>query len=158
MPTGDSRPPGSTTVAIDAARLSPRFPPLEKLLVRRGADEDGGDRPAECPPCFDCHFPVFPCVHFSECSDLNGKCVCPVGFGGDDCSTPLCDSLAAGSSRHRKPADTDYCECDAGWMGNNCNVCTADRVCDSLIIGGQNATCHTGTLVVNQNFMQCQVT
>jgi hypothetical protein len=38
------------------------------------------------------------------------------------------------------------------------SVCTRDNVCDSLIVGGANGTCHKSTLVVNQNFMQCQVT
>ncbi|KAJ3330156.1 hypothetical protein HDU76_006308 [Blyttiomyces sp. JEL0837] len=129
---------------------SPSSPSLEVLLA--AAVED------KCPPCFDCHLPVFPCVHFSNCSDINGKCMCPTGFGGDDCSLPLCDSLADGDQRHPKPAGEDYCKCSDGWLGNNCNVCDSDDACNPMIIGNQNGTCYKSTLVVNQNFMQCQVT
>ncbi|KAI9335039.1 hypothetical protein DFJ73DRAFT_852417 [Zopfochytrium polystomum] len=130
------------------ALVSPNYPPL---FLR-------DDRPEECPPCFDCHLQAFPCVHFSTCSDLNGKCVCGAGFGGDDCSTPLCDSLADGNNRHQKPGNEQYCSCKDGWIGNNCNVCRADHVCDSMIIGGQNGTCYSSSLLVSQNYMQCQVT
>ncbi|KAJ3212142.1 hypothetical protein HDU67_004012 [Dinochytrium kinnereticum] len=115
-------------------------------------------RPEECPPCFDCHLSGFPCVHFANCSDVNGKCVCPPGFGGDDCSVPLCDSLADGDQRHQIPAGQQYCECDDGWFGNNCNVCSKDNVCSQMIIGDLPGVCYKSSMAVRQNFMQCQVT
>jgi hypothetical protein len=45
----------------------------------------GGD---DCPPCFNCMLPGFECLHFANCSEYDGKCNCPPGFGGDDCKQP----------------------------------------------------------------------
>lgn len=42
----------------------------------------------ECPPCFNCMLPGFECLHFANCSEYDGKCNCPPGFGGDDCRQP----------------------------------------------------------------------
>lgn len=42
----------------------------------------------DCPPCFNCMLPGFECLHFANCSEYNGKCNCPPGFGGDDCKQP----------------------------------------------------------------------
>jgi len=50
-------------------------------LIKRGEEE-------ECPPCFDCHLEAFPCKQFGNCSDFDGRCQCPPGFGGLDCSKP----------------------------------------------------------------------
>ena len=42
----------------------------------------------QCPPCFDCNSPVYPCLNFGNCSGTTGKCVCSTGFGSNDCSQP----------------------------------------------------------------------
>ena len=66
----------------------------------------------ECPPCsppFNCVLPAFACQNTGEfegcgavrlvgtdhivqltgkCNDYNGQCICPPGFGGEDCSKP----------------------------------------------------------------------
>lgn len=42
----------------------------------------------DCPPCFNCMLPGFECLHFANCSEYDGKCNCPPGFGGDDCKQP----------------------------------------------------------------------
>jgi hypothetical protein len=44
--------------------------------------------PPECPPCFNCLLSKFECLQFGSCSPFDGHCVCPPGFGGDDCSAP----------------------------------------------------------------------
>jgi hypothetical protein len=54
-------------------------------LVKRG-EKTCSEK--ECPPCFDCHLSAFPCSQFGNCSDYDGRCQCPPGFGGLDCSKP----------------------------------------------------------------------
>jgi hypothetical protein len=46
------------------------------------------DKEKECPPCFNCMLPGFECLHFANCSEYDGKCNCPPGFGGNDCKQP----------------------------------------------------------------------
>ncbi|KAI8393321.1 putative ABC transporter [Radiomyces spectabilis] len=115
---------------------------------------DGGDK--DCPPCFNCMLPGFECLHFANCSEYNGKCICPPGFGGDDCKQPLCGGLDDG--HNRTPRQNDHCDCPEGWEGINCNVCSMDSVCDSLVPTGQNGTCYRGGLTVFENHQMCNVT
>ena len=93
------------------------------------------DPPAGCPPpstCFNCMLPGYSCFHYAKCSEFSGRCECPAGFGGDDCSQPgklflsfcviyflVCNSLAEGDKR--KIREGDRCECTPGWTGINCN-------------------------------------
>ncbi|CAG8443584.1 9688_t:CDS:10 [Ambispora gerdemannii] len=114
-------------------------------------------KPEECPPCFDCHLSTFECSHFANCSDFDGKCQCPPGFGGEDCSKPLCNSLADGPKRLPRGIN-QTCECSEGWTGINCNVCQTDLACDPLVPTGANGTCYKGGLTVNENFQMCDVT
>ncbi|CAB4384530.1 hypothetical protein RhiirA5_476344 [Rhizophagus irregularis] len=110
----------------------------------------------ECPPCFNCHLPVFECSHFTSCNDYNGKCTCLPGFGGEDCSKPVCNSLADGTNRRLRGKDK-VCECSEGWEGINCNVCKTDSACDPMVSTKQNGTCYKGGLTVYENFQMCDV-
>ncbi|CAG8671805.1 12165_t:CDS:10, partial [Racocetra persica] len=114
------------------------------------------ERDPKCPPCFDCHLKDFPCSHFTNCSDFSGRCECPPGFTGNDCSLPACNSLADGPNRKAREAD-QFCKCSEGWGGINCNVCNADRACDSMVATGMNGTCYKGGLIVHENFQMCNV-
>jgi hypothetical protein len=116
----------------------------------------GDKRPPECPPCFNCNLADFPCHQFANCTASNGRCACPPGWGGDDCTDPLCASLSKG--KDRPPRTGDKCECDEGWEGINCNVCNSNNVCNSLVAGGEGGVCYTGGLVVHENYQQCDVT
>ncbi|KIV94382.1 hypothetical protein PV10_02154 [Exophiala mesophila] len=109
-----------------------------------------------CPRCFDCHYDEFHCQQFANCSSLNGKCVCPPGFGGDDCSEPLCGSLADG--KNRSPRQGDHCDCKDGWEGVNCNVCTTNDACDAMTLFGRGGVCYQKGLVVHENYQMCNVT
>ncbi|KAG1452624.1 hypothetical protein G6F46_009699 [Rhizopus delemar] len=100
--------------------------------------------------------PGFECLHFANCSEYDGKCNCPPGFGGDDCRQPLCGALSDG--RDRVPRENNHCDCPDGWEGINCNVCKTDSVCDSLVPTGQNGTCYRGGLTVFENYQMCNVT
>ncbi|KAK3309914.1 uncharacterized protein B0T15DRAFT_17866 [Chaetomium strumarium] len=114
------------------------------------------DRPKDCPPCFNCNLPIYSCGQFAPCSEYSGKCNCPAGFGGDNCLEPLCGSLARGPDRSVRQGKS--CECDEGWTGINCNVCTSDRACDAMTETGDGGVCYTGGEVVKQNYQMCDVT
>lgn len=114
------------------------------------------DRPPDCPPCFNCLLPAFECAQYATCNKYNGKCSCPPGFGGEDCSQPVCGSLADG--RERLPRTQDQCDCKEGWEGINCNVCRTDEACDALMPEGEGGVCYKQALVVNENYQMCDVT
>ncbi|RAL61871.1 hypothetical protein DID88_002934 [Monilinia fructigena] len=105
-----------------------------------------GDRPDDCPPCFNCLLPAFTCGQYSDCNQYNGKCSCPPGFGGDDCLQPVCGSLADGQDRPMRT--TDSCACEDGWTGINCNVCTNDKACNALMPDKEGGVCYQNGEVV----------
>lgn len=53
-------------------------------------------RPDNCPPCFNCLLDAFPCSHFAPCNPYDGRCSCPPGFAGDNCSVPGTVLLSVG--------------------------------------------------------------
>ncbi|RDL38807.1 uncharacterized protein BP5553_03147 [Venustampulla echinocandica] len=114
------------------------------------------DRPDNCPPCFNCLLPAFDCGQYSDCNQFNGKCACPPGYGGDDCLAPVCGSLAHGKDRPMRQGD--YCECDDGWTGINCNVCTNNQACNALMPEGEGGVCYQNGEVVKENYQMCDVT
>lgn len=120
----------------------------------------------KCPPCFNCMLPAFTCGQYGQCDEYNGQCQCPPGWGGIDCLTPQCDSLADGEQR-RLREDGKECECKDGWGGINCNVCQTDDACigfplygqpTSLEEGTSNMTCYKGGMTVFNNHQMCNVT
>lgn len=114
------------------------------------------DRPDECPPCFNCMLPAFSCKQFATCNEFNGRCECPDGFGGDDCSEPVCGGLSDG--RNRPIRQGDECQCKEGWGGINCNMCEENDACDAFMPGGEAGTCYKGGILVNKNHQMCDVT
>ncbi|PWN42701.1 hypothetical protein IE81DRAFT_119342 [Ceraceosorus guamensis] len=140
-------------------------------------------RPSSCPPCpepscFNCKLPKFNCAQFGDCRDYDGQCTCPVGFGGQDCLSPLCGSPIDGDRRFPKDEEDKngkMCECAPGFFGLNCNVCvpppgdanltlpaSSVNPCAEFKLGGErlgeNATCYTGGSTINQSFQECAVT
>ncbi|KAF1816860.1 putative ABC transporter [Eremomyces bilateralis CBS 781.70] len=113
------------------------------------------DRPEDCPPCFNCNLDDFTCHQFANCSKASGKCICPPGFGGDDCSTPLCGSLA---DRDRAPRAGDTCDCNDGWTGINCNLCKTDNACNAFMPEGKGGVCYQQGLMVKENYQMCDIT
>lgn len=114
------------------------------------------DRPAHCPPCFNCQLVSYNCTHFAPCNQFSGKCACPPGFGGDDCSKPVCGALADGENRPVRKGKS--CKCKEGWSGINCNVCQTDSACDALMPEGKDGACYKQGVTVKQNFQMCDVT
>ncbi|RCI11894.1 hypothetical protein L249_4200 [Ophiocordyceps polyrhachis-furcata BCC 54312] len=115
-----------------------------------------GNRPAHCPPCFNCLLPAHTCSQYASCNEYNGKCECPTGFGGDDCLEPLCGSLPRGKDRPMRSGPA--CDCDPGWSGINCNVCTHNEACNALMETGSGGVCYKNGEVVNNNHQMCRVT
>ncbi|KAL1889293.1 FAD-dependent urate hydroxylase, partial [Ceratocystis pirilliformis] len=106
---------------------------------------------------FNCLLPSNTCAQYGTCNEFNGKCDCPNGFGGEDCLEPLCGSLARGKDRPMRSNKTT-CECDDGWTGINCNMCTSDTACNALMPEGDGGICYTGGDVVKNNYQMCDVT
>ncbi|TGJ79112.1 hypothetical protein E0Z10_g9653 [Xylaria hypoxylon] len=69
---------------------------------------------------------------------------------------PACGSLARGRDRPIRSGDT--CDCDDGWTGINCNVCTDDKSCNALMETGEDGVCYQNGEVVNNNYQMCGVT
>lgn len=114
------------------------------------------DRPKDCPPCFNCQLDAFQCNQFAPCDKFTGKCVCPPGFGGDDCSQPVCGSL--GDGHERAPRKDKYCSCKDGWGGINCNVCQTDNACNAMMPESEGGVCYKQGVTVKENFQMCDVT
>jgi hypothetical protein len=114
-------------------------------------------RPDDCPPCFNCNLEDFKCQQFGECSKANGKCSCPPGFGGEDCSEPLCGALPDGRNRSPRGKEKE-CQCKEGWTGINCNTCQTDQACDALMPEGEAGVCLKTGQLVSENFQMCDIT
>lgn len=127
----------------DPDLLSPQFTFLDK-------------RPADCPPCFNCQLDAFQCTQFAQCNKYSGKCNCPAGFGGDDCSQPTCGSLANGPNRAVRKGK--YCSCKDGWTGINCNVCQTNDACNAMMPEKEGGVCYKQGVTVKENFQMCDVT
>ncbi|KAF2856625.1 hypothetical protein T440DRAFT_549980 [Plenodomus tracheiphilus IPT5] len=115
------------------------------------------DRPDGCPPCFNCNLDDFKCHQFADCSKANGRCNCPPGFGGVDCSEPLCGSLADGKDRAPRGGEAE-CQCKEGWSGINCNVCETNNACNALMPDGEGAVCYKDGQLVKENYQICDIT
>ncbi|KAG7835317.1 hypothetical protein KL943_002632 [Ogataea angusta] len=129
---------------------------LEQLAMNAIGDSVP-DKDGKCPPCFNCNLPNFECKQFSKCNPFTGRCECLDGFGGDDCSVPLCGALPDGSNRPKREVN-ETCHCEEGWGGINCNMCQIDSVCDAFVPGGLKGTCYHSGILVNRNFQMCDVT
>ncbi|KAL4918939.1 hypothetical protein BDW62DRAFT_180150 [Aspergillus aurantiobrunneus] len=113
------------------------------------------DRPGDCPPCFNCQLDAFQCTQFAPCDKYSGKCLCPPGFGGEDCSNPVCGSLP---DRQRPPRTDPQCSCKDGWEGINCNVCQTDDACNAMMPTDEDGVCYKEGVTVKENFQMCDVT
>lgn len=52
----------------------------------------------------------------------------------------------------------DNCQCDEGWTGVHCNVCTEDKACNALLGTESGGVCYQNGEVVNYNHQICDVT
>lgn len=52
----------------------------------------------------------------------------------------------------------DYCNCEPGWTGINCNVCTDNKACNRLMPDHEGGVCYVNGEVVHENHQMCDVT
>lgn len=53
----------------------------------------------------------------------------------------------------------DTCECDEGWTGINCNICTENKACNALMeTDDDGGVCYQTGDVVKQNYQMCDIT
>lgn len=52
----------------------------------------------------------------------------------------------------------DFCDCEPGWTGINCNVCTENKACNRLMPENEGGVCYTNGEVVHENHQMCDVT
>lgn len=69
----------------------------------------------------------------------------------------VCGSLAGGYDRPLRD-DGATCDCDEGWTGINCNVCTEDLACNALMETKEGGVCYQKGDVVKSNYQMCDVT
>ncbi|ODV63903.1 putative ATP-dependent permease ADP1 [Ascoidea rubescens DSM 1968] len=103
--------------------------------------------------------PLYECKQFSKCNEYSGQCECRDGFGGVDCSQPLCGALSDGNLYRPIRNDTEgSCDCKEGWSGINCNLCLVDDICDPFMPDGLKGTCYKNGMIVNKFNQMCDVT
>jgi len=90
------------------------------------------------------------------------NCLCPPGFGGNDCSAPACGgTIFQGPSRKTTPAPGNLtsagCSCQDGWGGVGCNVCTSHSACQSGYVSQNpsNVSGVTGSDVGRNDTLVC---
>ncbi|ROV93387.1 hypothetical protein VMCG_08424 [Cytospora schulzeri] len=143
-----------TSTASAFQNYSSSSPDIDALRAQLALMDN---RPRDCPPCFNCLLPAFTCGQYADCNTFNGQCSCPAGFGGVDCIEPLCGSLARGNE-HRQIREGRDCDCDEGWSGLNCNMCTEDKACNALMESEEGGVCYQMGNVLKENYQMCDVT
>ncbi|KAJ3295317.1 hypothetical protein HDU76_006874, partial [Blyttiomyces sp. JEL0837] len=69
-----------------------------------------------CPACYDCQ--NLGCGNYGTCVASKG-CTCPLGFGGPDCWTPVCNSTNVANDLRALRPTGQTCKCDVGFAGVN---------------------------------------
>lgn len=126
---------------------------IKQALLNQEPEDD-----EKCPPCFNCNLPNFQCTQFSKCNPFTGMCECRDGYGGMDCSEPLCGALSDGNKNRPMREVNETCQCKKGWKGINCNMCVNDESCDSFMPEGLKGTCYKSGIIVNKFHQMCDVT
>ncbi|KAI4940524.1 hypothetical protein J4E91_011329, partial [Alternaria rosae] len=99
-----------------------------------------GDRPDDCPLCFNCNLEDFKRKQFADGSKANRRCNCGPRFRGEDCSEALCGALPNGKNCLPRGGAKE-CECLEGWPGINCNVCQTNNACNAMMPDGEGGVC-----------------
>ncbi|KAJ1560947.1 hypothetical protein HK405_005440 [Cladochytrium tenue] len=141
----------SASSASSSASASVSANSTATTTVSTSSSSTSSSATATSSSCYDCS--TQGCLNYGTCT--GSGCSCPAGFGGTDCSTPLCGSAnSANSDRPTRSGDT--CTCDSGFSGPNCNICESDDVCTSS--GSvQSPVCNKNVKVWKSGYMSCTV-
>ncbi|KAI9608115.1 hypothetical protein H4Q26_005571 [Puccinia striiformis f. sp. tritici PST-130] len=149
---------------------STNYSPVNQPSIIRQAQLLQSNTPPGCPPCpecFNCKLPKFNCKQYGTCSEYDGQCKCPAGFGGQDCSQPVCGSLARGDERHVRQDNSTSCPATTAGLGSTVTyakmikpnhpsarsiVTTPERSNKS------EAVCYKGGYTVKESFQMCNIT
>ena len=52
----------------------------------------------------------------------------------------------------------DKCDCEEGWTGINCNVCTSNNACNAMVETSSGGVCYQNGEVIRHNNQICDVT
>ncbi|KAI3662011.1 hypothetical protein MP638_005459 [Amoeboaphelidium occidentale] len=114
--------------------------------------------------CFNCNLKQFNCINNGKCDKGTGQCLCDLGYGGKNCSEPLCGGLDQPEKDRRKRSSSSSKEedcCSDGFQGQVCNVCSNDDACRRILDPkdeGLNATCYKGGVLVDYSHYSCKIT
>ncbi|KAI8823548.1 uncharacterized protein EV422DRAFT_359919 [Fimicolochytrium jonesii] len=135
-----AQPPPPTTPPATPPATPVATPPAATVTVTQTV---AGPAPT-CPAttCFNCNNQG--CKNFGTCQ--NNVCSCPAGFGAEDCGQPTCGSPNQQAANRQARPVGGTCQCDDGFIGVNCNVCTRNDVCK-----GGSGTALGESLVCNQD-------
>lgn len=70
---------------------------------------------------------------------------------------PVCGALSSGN-QNRGIREGKTCDCDEGWTGINCNVCTEGKACNALMESEDGGVCYPMGNVLKNNYQMCDVT
>merc|ERR1712080_70133 len=90
------------------------------------------------------------CSRHGRCNGVTGKCECDIGYGGTDCSQPVCPDCDNGDC-----GDDATCLCQIGFEGTTCSEKSCAEGCDSD--GGK---CNEGECFCPQGLigLECETT
>ncbi|KAJ3391242.1 hypothetical protein HDU84_006306 [Entophlyctis sp. JEL0112] len=100
------------------------------------------------------------CQNYGNCSSISNSCSCIAGYGGNNCLTPLCNSvLLPNYQRSPLPANQSVCSCDSGFSGPVCGVCESDNVCPQGTSSGISITvnqiCNKSPVIFSEQNAYC---
>ena len=78
-------------------------------------------------PSVPCHDPT--CGGNGQCDNIQGVCICNLGFAGSDCTKSSCPNDCGAAKNKGRCVDDARCECVDGWTGDGCAFKDCPKKC-----------------------------